>query len=271
MVHINRDEYCDGHWKKYRHTTAGRVLAGTLVVVAGAVLLAKQLGVEMPEWLFTWPMLLILIGLYSGARHLFCNPSWVILVGIGGVFLYDQCNPDINLATLIWPSIIILIGLLMILKSRKPKHMPHWGRHGHFASKAYHARHGDYTQHEKFEKQQAETENGDRIEAIAVFGGVKKNIISKQFKGGEVTCIMGGAEINLMQADIEGRVELEVTQVLGGTKLIIPAHWDVQPELTAAVLGGIEDKRKMHAGPISDKVLVLKGTSVLGGIEITSY
>lgn len=269
MGHINRDEYCGGHWKKYRHSTAGRVMAGLLVVIVGAVLLAKQLGVEMPEWLFTWPILLILIGLWSGARHLFCNPSWVILVGVGGLFLYDHLNPDINIATIIWPAIIILAGVMMIVKSRKVRTAHHyWGRHAHFAHQAYQAHHERYAEHSE---QSTETTDGDRIEAIAVFGGVKKNIISKNFKGGEVTCVMGGAEINLSQADIEGRVELEITQVLGGTKLVIPAHWDVQPELTAAVLGGIEDKRKIHAGATSDKVLVLKGTSVLGGIEINSY
>ena len=37
--------------------------------------------------------------------------------------------------------------------------------------------------------------------------------------------MFGGAEINFMQADIQGRVELEVNQVFGGTKLIVPAHW----------------------------------------------
>jgi hypothetical protein len=73
-----------------------------------------------------------------------------------------------------------------------------------------------------------------------------------------------------MQADFEGRVVLEVTQILGGTKLIIPAHWEVQPEMLA-VMGGIEDKRQVHNGIASDKVLILKGTSVLGGIEIKSY
>ncbi len=253
MGHKNRDEYCNGNWKQYRHTPAGKIMAGILLVLVGATLLARQLGVEFPHWLFTWPVVVILIGLYSGARHLFCNPSWVVLVGVGSIFLYDQMNPDINISTFIWPVVIIMIGLMMIIKSKRRR---------------CHQLQDD----PKFEEMSAETgtEDGDTIDTVAVFGGVKKNILSKNFKGGEITCVMGGAEINLMQADIEGRVTLEVTQVLGGTKLLIPAHWEVHPDMMA-VLGGIEDKRPMHTGAATGKVLVLKGTSVLGGIEIKSY
>jgi predicted membrane protein len=82
---------------------------------------------------------------------------------------------------------------------------------------------------------------------------------------------MGGAEINLSQADFEGKVILEITQVFGGTALIIPANWEVQSESTA-ILGGIEDKRAVN-DMISNgsKILVLKGVTVFGGIEIKNY
>jgi hypothetical protein len=36
-------------------------------------------------------------------------------------------------------------------------------------------------------------------------------------------------------------------------------------------LGGIEDKRKMQGVDTTDKILVIRGTTVLGGIEIKSY
>ncbi len=44
----------------------------------------------------------------------------------------------------------------------------------------------------------------DYIDATTVLGGIHKNIISKNFKGGDITIFMGGAEINLSQADIQG-------------------------------------------------------------------
>ena len=110
----------------------------------------------------------------------------------------------------------------------------------------------------------------DTLDITSVFGGVKKNIVSKNFRGGEVTCVLGGAEINLMQCDINGKVILEANQILGGTKLIIPSNWQIQSEMVA-VLGGIEDHRPSGVIPDPNKVLLLRGTSVLGGLEIISY
>ena len=101
---------------------------------------------------------------------------------------------------------------------------------------------------------------------------MKKNIISKNFRGGESVTVFGGTEINLTQADISGAVGLEITQIFGGTKLIVPANWTVQSKELVAILGGIDDKRPPvpNAGA-PEKVLILKGTCLLGGIEIRSY
>ncbi|MES2781109.1 MAG: DUF5668 domain-containing protein [Bacteroidota bacterium] len=248
----NQDGRCVKQWKRYEHSPLGKALGGVIVIAVGATLLARQLDMPLPEWLFTWPVLLIVIGIYIGARHLFRNPGWIILVGIGTVFLCDNIYTDINITTFFWPIFIIAAGLFMIIKPRR-KHQYHGAEEWN---------------HSRYET--TENVSDDLIETVSIFGGVQKNIISKNFKGGEITCVMGGAEINLSQADIQGRVVLEVTQVLGGTKLIIPANWDVQPEMVA-VLGGIEDKRKMQNVETTDKVLVIRGTTVLGGIEIKSY
>ena len=82
---------------------------------------------------------------------------------------------------------------------------------------------------------------------------------------------MGGTEINCSQAEITGRVKLDITQIFGGTKLIVPAHWTIKSTVTS-IFGGFEDKRS-PSGINSDpgKVLVLDGTTIFGGIEIKSY
>ena len=58
---------------------------------------------------------------------------------------------------------------------------------------------------------------------------------------------MGGTEINLMKADIQQPIVLEVNNVFGGAKLIVPSNWNVKNEVTA-VFGGIEDKRTISTG-----------------------
>ena len=49
----------------------GRILAGLLLASYGGLFLMRELGVELPALLFSWPMILIGIGLYTGARHNF--------------------------------------------------------------------------------------------------------------------------------------------------------------------------------------------------------
>jgi predicted membrane protein len=233
------------------------------VVIVGAVLLSRQLGVNYPDWLFTWPVMIIVIGLYVGARHLFCNPGWAILVIIGSAFLCGYISPGIQIHAFIWPVLIILAGIVMIFKPHRKPFNKDWREK---------RRHLDNTKYEDWREQRftEESTQNDTVDTVAIFGGVKKNILSKNFKGGEITCVMGGAEINFMQADIQGKVTIEITAVLGGAKLIIPSHWDVQPEMMA-ILGGIEDKRQLNTNISEEKILVIKGTTVLGGIEIRSF
>jgi predicted membrane protein len=111
----------------------------------------------------------------------------------------------------------------------------------------------------------------DYINSTSIFGGTKKNILSKNFKGGNITNVFGGTEIHLGQADIQGTAVIETTTIFGGTKLIIPSNWTVKSQ-AAVIFGGVEDKRAVVPTPdASEKILVLKGTVMFGGIDIRSY
>jgi len=110
------------------------------------------------------------------------------------------------------------------------------------------------------------------IDAVSVFGGMEKNIVTKDFRGGDIVTFFGGTSLNLSQSDIKEKATLELTQVFGGTQLIIPSNWKLHSEMVS-VFGSVEDKRGLHKDHSSDpvKTLVLRGTSVFGGIEIKSY
>ncbi len=223
---------------------SGRVLGGILLVVIGLLFFGHQAGLDIPHWMYSWEMILITIGIYVGARHSFRPGGWIIPILIGGVFLADDMLDDFSLRTYIWPTIIIAIGLVMIFRPRR--------RQGRFWERP-------------------EDVNENTIDSISIFGGTKKNIISKEFKGGYVTNIFGGADINLMQADIRCNAMIDITQVFGGIKLLIPAHWHIKSEVVS-VFGGIEDKRVLtKEAPDAGKVLILKGSCIFGGIDIKSY
>ena len=111
----------------------------------------------------------------------------------------------------------------------------------------------------------------DFVDSTSIFGGAKKNIISKTFKGGDLVNIFGGTDLDLTQADFTGSAVIELTTIFGGTKLIVPSNWSIKSE-AVIIFGGLEDKRKMPVvSDNPDKVLILKGTVIFGGIEIKSY
>jgi predicted membrane protein len=234
-----------------------RFSGGFILLLVGGALLARQLGVVLPDWLFTWPMILILVGLFIGIQLRFRNPGWLVPTFIGGVFLLDQVTPDVNLIPFIFPIIIIALGLFFIFRPRT--------RSWHSCNR------GNKRAATLSTTDIAAADRSDFIDATAVFGGVKKIVLSKNFRGGDITNFMGGSEINLTQADFNGRVHIDTTNVFGGTKLIVPAHWDVQSEIVA-VFGGVDDKRRLNGVTLDpNKVVVLDGTCLFGGIEISSY
>jgi hypothetical protein len=233
----------------------GRIFGGLIVVTIGAVLLAERVGVYFPNWFLSWGTLLIAIGLYIGTRHSFRGFTWLGFITIGTLGLIDTAGiiPDLSIDQYVWPLIIIFIGLNLIFRPRykKNKGFRNWGN--------------DY------DRQQILSD--DYIDSVNIFGGSKKNIISKDFKGGDLTAIFGANELNLSQADFNGRVTLEVTNVFGGTKLIIPPHWHVQSSEVVCIFGGMDDKRPVQNTIATDtsKVIILRGTCVFGGIDIKSY
>ena len=82
--------------------------------------------------------------------------------------------------------------------------------------------------------------------------------------------IVGGAEINLANADFTSPIEIEVVNVFGGTKLIEPSKWEIRSDVTA-IFGGVDDKRHQPPNLVPEKVIILKGTLLFGGVEVTSF
>ncbi|MDA9555195.1 cell wall-active antibiotics response protein [Pelobium sp.] len=251
----------------------GKKVVGGAILAVGLVLLAKQLGADIPSWIISWPVLLIVIGIANGIKHQFKNFGWIIMILVGSVFLLERIVPDLSVARYTWPVILIGVGLSFL-----------FGRNQHYCDRRNRWRNrfnDDFnfnpsTESSKNDEPVADekryhTTGDEFIDSVSVFGGTKKSILSKNFKGGDIVTIMGGAEINLSHADINGVVVLEVVQIFGGTKIFIPPTWDVTSEM-AAIFGGIDDKRTLtQVLPDRSKILVIRGTSIFGGIEIKNF
>jgi predicted membrane protein len=234
--------------KLKQKSDGNRLLTGVFLLAIGILFLLNKMGVNLPWWLFSWQMFLIALGLFLGVKHNFKNPAWIILIAIGSIFLWDDITDGTNIKAFLVPIILISLGLFFIFY---PKSKNNW---------------------EDNEFLGATTSGEDGVDSVAIFGGIKKIILSKNFKGGNIVSIMGGTDLNLMQADIQGKILIEVVNVMGGTKLIIPSNWDVQSDETVSIFGGLDDKRMITPDGISaDKVVVIRGVNIFGGIEIKSY
>ena len=93
-----------------------RTTVGAIILVIGSLLLIGQFDL-VPDWLFSWPMILIAVGVYSGVKHHFKKPFATILIILGMAFLFTE-NID-NADRVVWPIAIIAAGTWMILKQRK--------------------------------------------------------------------------------------------------------------------------------------------------------
>jgi predicted membrane protein len=259
-----------------RHT---RIWAGLFLLLVGSVLLLDQMGFPLPEWLFNWHTFLIALGLFIGFRSNFRGPVWIILIAVGGVYSFQEYYPTFELHRFLLPGILILIGIMFVLN-------PHHGRGPGWRGKWHEEWNKEWdkerwSQERWSRKWQRRGPSGfsssregytseDFIDATTIFSGVHKKIVSKNFRGGDIVTLMGGTEIDLTQADFTGVVRLDVTQIMGGTKIIVPAHWEVRSEVTA-VFAGFEDKRQQPTVTNPEKVLIIDGTSIFGGIELKNF
>ena len=275
-----------------RRAGSGRIWVPVGFVIVGAGLFLHQMNLGIPDWIFSWQIILIAIGIFIGLTHSFRGPGWLIMILVGTFFLMDQLIPGFDLHRFIWPAILVVVGIVMLVRPKKPYWMDDFGRRCNDRDQQrWRRRYGrrGFTGMPGFPGDPSNNPSGttsgatggmgfnsksfsseDYIDATTVFGAIHKNILSKNFKGGDITIFMGGAEINLSQADIQGTAAIDITQIMGGTKIIVPANWEVRSQLTS-VFGNIEDKRQNISSTDPEKVLIIDGSSVFGGIEIRNY
>ncbi len=238
------------------------IWGGIILITVGTFLFLQNMDLGVPDWVFSWQMLLIVIGLLIGIKHNFRGGPWFVLTLVGTVFLLkDMGILNFDFARYGWPLILVVLGVFMLTK--RP----------HYRDREYRKRRWrDESNREPIQQQQLDDYlSEDYLSATAIFGGVDRIVLSKNFRGGDVTSVFGGSEINLTQADFTGTIVLDTTTIFGGVELIVPSNWDVKMEINT-VLGGVEDKRSVEQmKPDPNKVLIIRGTCVFGGLDIKSY
>jgi hypothetical protein len=226
----------------------------------------------IPWWVWTWQFLLITIGVFSILTSDKIAPG-IILIGIGTIFLLSNVLPhawphffDWFDGSVFWYLVIIIVGASLLLRkagdNKDASRRRHSRRPGSFRSSE-----------EQPDSIDPEGEDIDYLDEVTIFAGGKKIVTSSNFKGGRLTSIFGGSDIDLTQSQLgSGIVEIEVFAMFGGWTLVLPQQWQVKSDVVA-VFGGISDKRVLRPDTVKDNTrqLVIKGFVMFGGGEIKSY
>ncbi|MFZ4620842.1 MAG: LiaI-LiaF-like domain-containing protein [Bacteroidota bacterium] len=193
-----------------------------------------------------WPAILVVYGVskISQARNssgqLF---GWIITI-IGSAMLLDRLD-FINFRLHDWwPLILIIIGVNFLRGS--------WRRKNTLAEHPF---------------TDTAVDSDSYIRNTAFMSGVKRIITSKEFRGGEISSMMGGCEIDLREAEMkDNEAHLDVNIIMGGVEIRVPLGWAVVVEATP-IMGGVEDKT-YTAKEGTPKRLILTGSIIMGGVEV---
>jgi hypothetical protein len=270
----------------------GSIAFGVIILGIGLVLLFRKLGLYIPDWVLTWPMILIAVGTYTLISQQFKSFFGSVVLFIGVYFLLKrEFDLDLGLDQFIWPVGLIALGIYLITyKKREYKAMDEARKNWETSRKNK----KDSSNAEKVESAEVVEELAasgeetakapdsgfvratgtaflDRINESVIFSGVNRKLMTKNFQGGKATVIFGGLDLDLTQVDFTGIVTLDFEVGFGGVKLIVPPHWDVRTEMSN-LAAGLEDKRMFREGGVdTNKVLILKGTLLFSGLEIKSF
>ena len=253
---------------------SSKVWAGLIIVTVGALLLLDNIGFNLPSWIFHWSNILIVIGLFIGVKHNFRNGNGIVLIIVGVFFTLREALEGVyNFNKVGWPALIIALGLFLIFKpksnfkhkrkSKRARWKDSFAENDPFMASSE----TDSNLNPHSEKQ---TNNLDYLDSVNVFGGSHQIVYSKNFRGGEITAVFGGCEVNLAQADFEGEVIIDVTAIFGGANIIVPSGWNVKSEVSA-IFGGLDDKRRIQPATDGNKLLIIKGIALFGGINISNF
>lgn len=214
-------------------------ISGAIIVAVGTALLLSSLKVLDISSILAdyWPLLIVL-----AAGVIFINDfrSWPVaafVAVLGGLFQLRELNIiDVQPWSIVWPLIIIFVGVSLL-----------FGRSyvGKRVSKS------------------------ERDDVSAIMAGTTVVNHSKAFKQSNATAIMGGARIDLRQADFDKEALIEVFGFWGGVEIVVPENIVIRNQINN-IMAGTEDKTKQTTDKKSP-VLTVAGTLIMAGVSIRNH
>ncbi|MCP4656646.1 MAG: cell wall-active antibiotics response protein [bacterium] len=222
---------------RHRSSITPRLIIGLVVIAIGVLFTLDHLElVDADEIENYWPAILILFGvakLFSDAPA-----SGVFWILVGTLLLVPMFTEELETEDL-WPYLLILFGLHLVRRAifGGPRKRPR------------------------------PEESPDTVQALGFLSTIKRANSCQEFRGGDLTAIMGACEFDLRKARIaDTGAVIDALAFWGGIELEVPESWSVDLRVLP-LMGGADDKTRAPRGETGQQ-LIIRGFVLMGGIEV---
>lgn len=232
---------------RVRTSATSQVVIGLMVVAFGVLFLLDNLNIiYLRHVIFFWPLAFVVAGLVAlfsdGPRS--GRVTGIVLIAIGLSLTLNRLGYDFIGWRTFWPLVMIGLGGLILYRTVGGRRVVQV--HG-----------GPYT------KDDAKADNV--IDVTAILGGFERRVSTPDFRGGEITAIMGGCALDLRDSALATEAVINVFAIWGGITIKVPPDWTVILHGTP-VMGGFTEKTARP--PDNRKRLVVTGYAIMGGVEV---
>ncbi|MGH8220096.1 MAG: LiaF transmembrane domain-containing protein [Steroidobacteraceae bacterium] len=216
----------------------GVIIVGLVVIAFGLSLLADNLGWSDAHEFFrsAWPLLLVLAGAGIVLQHRQGRGFWGIALILAGLWSFaDQQHwLRVNFWAVFGPTLIVLVGASLIWRS--------------------------------ITRPRPDSVGDSYVHSFAVFSGAELRPTAP-FQGADLTAVLGGAKLDLTSTPMAGdSATIDVFAFMGGVEIWVPSDWNVVVKV-GSFMGACVDKRRPSTLP-PVKQLIIRGSSIMGGVEI---
>ena len=115
------------------------------------------------------------------------------------------------------------------------------------------------------------TDTANGVDLVAIMGRDHRVINTPEFRGGQMTSVMGRSELDLRTAAIApGQdVAVDVFMVMGGGTIRVPEGWSIDVN-TTRIMGDVKDRRTGARDTTGAPRLIIRGFILMGGLSIRS-
>ncbi|MBK7265559.1 MAG: hypothetical protein IPI12_04315 [Ignavibacteriales bacterium] len=233
-----------------------RILIGVGLILLGVLYFLKEvdiIGEQLNHVIFSLPTVVLVIGiiLFVNSRR---KSLAYLLMALGSVGMIIK-SFNLDYSDFIVPVILLALGFYIIYRHVEKQREAELGGDADSLRNQYKSEY-------------------DVLEEVSVFGGNKKIINSKNFRGGNITIIFGGSEIFLRDCELsDGENVLDLFVIFGGCDLTVPSNWNVKIDVVS-LFGGFSSKRYNYSKSDDvdeNKTSCHQGLVLFGGGEMKVF